>query len=453
MIKTNSSKQGLIYTRYSDLPDWEASWLRMAMQGIKLAVKSIVPLAAAVLLHAFLTPRPVGFLKAGVYAWGACEVMFALVSRKLSRMTASRRPVPLDDREMTALCNRITQNVGDMKHMLSRWLLEEPHEMYREHFFEWTSWMTFEKKDEHLTVHEHARLRRILALMGHQLAENPRAIRQRPRCMRPLIDTCPVQPKPLVLYLAVKCIHALAGSRLQHLGFRRETCGGLSYWHCPGDDYTAPVLFIHGLGVGLLPYAGKIQRLKQRYASRRIFLVELPHVSMSLHHHMLDRGQTLHAFDSLFERHALHSVSLVAHSYGTILASWLIQKRQHRLHSVTLLDPICFSMWDSTLVHNFLYARPISFSHELSNFIIAQDPLICHTTTQGIHWYDCVLFPQDIHVPANIFLAVHDCVIDALFTADHLRDLPPTGRVHLLETMHGGYLDSASFCASIIDTI
>eukprot|EP00438_Fugacium_kawagutii_P032754 Skav208160 [mRNA] locus=scaffold2891:217853:220323:+ [translate_table: standard] len=61
------------------------------------------------------------------------------------------------------------------------------------------------------------------------------------------------------------------------LGFHRERAGGLCYWKRPRRSGTAgnldlsaprqvPLVFVHGLGVGLVPYFMFIYRLSQRHS-------------------------------------------------------------------------------------------------------------------------------------------------------------------------------------------
>ncbi len=50
-----------------------------------------------------------------------------------------------------------------------------------------------------------------------------------------------------------------------------------------------------------------------------------------------------------------HSVSIVAHSYGTLVASSLVKQHPDRVSSLTLLDPVCFAMFLPHLLRNSLF--------------------------------------------------------------------------------------------------
>jgi pimeloyl-ACP methyl ester carboxylesterase len=46
---------------------------------------------------------------------------------------------------------------------------------------------------------------------------------------------------------------------------------------------------------------------------------------------------------------------VVGHSYGTLVASRLVKRFPERLHSLCLVDPVCFGMYMPHLLHNFFY--------------------------------------------------------------------------------------------------
>ena len=46
---------------------------------------------------------------------------------------------------------------------------------------------------------------------------------------------------------------------------------------------------------------------------------------------------------------------ILAHSYGTFVASSLARRHPSRLHSLCLLDPTCFGVFLPNLLNNFIY--------------------------------------------------------------------------------------------------
>ena len=49
---------------------------------------------------------------------------------------------------------------------------------------------------------------------------------------------------------------------------------------------------------------------------------------------------------------------VVAHSYGTLIASRLAQRHRDRVASLVLIDPVCFGMFMPHLLRNFVYRTP-----------------------------------------------------------------------------------------------
>jgi pimeloyl-ACP methyl ester carboxylesterase len=71
-----------------------------------------------------------------------------------------------------------------------------------------------------------------------------------------------------------------------------------------------------------------------------------------------DVDQLCSSVVSILDAYALPQVVVVAHSYGTFVASRLAQTHQQRLASLCLIDPVCFGMFIPHLLHNFIYRRP-----------------------------------------------------------------------------------------------
>jgi len=108
--------------------------------------------------------------------------------------------------------------------------------------------------------------------------------------MRLTLDPVRSSYRPLLFYavthLSVKCVTSLA---MQYLGFDKHRSGSLQYWHrqaSPGEGegrtQQAPVVFCHGLGVGVLPYIDFLRKLLVAGVTQEVFCVELPHISMRI---------------------------------------------------------------------------------------------------------------------------------------------------------------------------
>ena len=61
---------------------------------------------------------------------------------------------------------------------------------------------------------------------------------------------------------------------------------------------------------------------------------------------------------SILDLHRLTRVTVIAHSYGTFVASRMAQAHRHRMEQMCLIDPVCLSMFLPDLLSNFIYRRP-----------------------------------------------------------------------------------------------
>ncbi|KAJ9049906.1 hypothetical protein DSO57_1019666 [Entomophthora muscae] len=446
----------LIHEKYTELRAWE----RLALKGIatacQLLVQSIPYVCGGILMYLALALEQWTMVHSSLAVWCFCEVGFFLYWKLRMSWPFQRKPSTLSEEERLTLCQNLVENVEDMEDMLARWLVERPSEPFqKEHYIEWIIWMFFDKKEEEMTVSEEAQLKQLVLLLLVNIDQGKsKPSKKKYLTVRPSIDSMKIQPKPFVCYLFIKFVHWLGSLMLYSLGFRHCFASNLPYWHCPGDSSEPPILYIHGVGIGFFMYMAKLISMKAFHNRRRIFLLELPYISMYICNNILDHDETLNAIDTIFKTHSLQKVSVVGHSYGTVLASWLMRERPHYLSHLTLVDPICFCMWDSTLARNFLYANPFSFLHELALFFVARDPLIAHTVSKELYWYESVLYPKDISVPAHIFLSTQDWVVDAAIINGYLQKrLPSHCKIELMETSHGGCLASKTYISQIIHVI
>jgi pimeloyl-ACP methyl ester carboxylesterase len=60
---------------------------------------------------------------------------------------------------------------------------------------------------------------------------------------------------------------------------------------------------------------------------------------------------------AILDAEAVPKACVVGHSYGTLVASRLVKRFPARLHSLCLVDPVCFGMYMPHLLHNFFYRR------------------------------------------------------------------------------------------------
>ncbi|GLC40684.1 hypothetical protein PLESTM_001101400 [Pleodorina starrii] len=123
-----------------------------------------------------------------------------------------------------------------------------------------------------------------------------------------------------------------------------------------GGSAAVPIVFLHGVGMGLMPYLRLLVALAATGAP--VIAFELKHISQRWTSGQPPSMQRL-AGDvvSALRRHGYSQAAVLAHSFGTAVASVLLQAHPGVVRHVTMLDPICFQMYAPRLLRNFIYRR------------------------------------------------------------------------------------------------
>ncbi|KAG2491967.1 hypothetical protein HYH03_009698 [Edaphochlamys debaryana] len=127
----------------------------------------------------------------------------------------------------------------------------------------------------------------------------------------------------------------------------------------------APLVFLHGVGMGLQPYVRLLVALAATGAP--IIAFELKHISQRwtagppptmerLADDVADAVQRYYG-DAAGGAVQPGTCGVLAHSFGTAVAAVLMRRHPGLVSHVTMLDPICFQMWAPRLLRNFIYRR------------------------------------------------------------------------------------------------
>ncbi|KAG2445181.1 hypothetical protein HYH02_008649 [Chlamydomonas schloesseri] len=156
---------------------------------------------------------------------------------------------------------------------------------------------------------------------------------------------------------------------------------------------SAPLLFLHGVGLGLLPYLNFLLQLTS--LGRPVVAVEVRHLSMRACFEVPEEDEIVDWVCAALDRHGLPKVHAVAHSYGTFMASRLVQRRRGAVASLTLLDPVCFIMYNGKLIYNFVYRNPFAGASFLTWFI-ARDLAHSVSVSRRFYWSLLNLWPDQL---------------------------------------------------------
>jgi pimeloyl-ACP methyl ester carboxylesterase len=116
---------------------------------------------------------------------------------------------------------------------------------------------------------------------------------------------------------------------------RPVLCGGI-------DEHSVnevkPIIFVHGLGVGLAPYLAHIIQLLKSKPGRKIAMLTLPHISMRAAPRVPELDDMVDTVVEITKKHALRAPAMYGHSFGTFVVARCCQRFDVR--AVALLDPV-----------------------------------------------------------------------------------------------------------------
>jgi pimeloyl-ACP methyl ester carboxylesterase len=263
----------------------------------------------------------------------------------------------------------------------------------------------------------------------------------RPAGQEPLpVGTYSIQPirhlhVPLLVYMGMHCIvdpimsallcyHGFesytpcgaggSASSIEGISFsvrihdRKQNCGrqkatGSGSGSGPGSNGTA-LVFIHGIGIGALPYWNLIRALMDEGP---VVVAHLPFVSVRRAPVCPDIEQIVSAFSQVLAAYDLDGGCFVSHSFGTAVTSWLVQYAPHLVKGTVLMDPVVLCIHLRKLLFNFVYGEQRLTSIE---GLLRSELYINNCLRRNFYWYTAALFGEDLlHLcPSVIVLSSDD---------------------------------------------
>lgn len=215
------------------------------------------------------------------------------------------------------------------------------------------------------------------------------------------IDDVHTAFRPFLWYIFVSVSHTLVRRFLeQRWGVEVGVHGDLEYivripegWD-PENPKTRPIVFLHGLGLGLLHYSMLIAALLRRFSDRPLLVPIQPHVSQRIFHgtfvRPLGRRATVEGVVGAMRKHGFvpgeegscgstmgdsnTGVTMLSHSKsvgyvrcnvlstdhrlffsGSFTHAWLLKGFPHLISRSCFVDPVTFCLWEGDVCYNFFY--------------------------------------------------------------------------------------------------
>lgn len=204
----------------------------------------------------------------------------------------------------------------------------------------------------------------------------------------------------------------------------RDTETDLPYWYRPHRSATKlPILFIHGIGIGILPYVPFLREIAAQDPDVGILAIEILPISMHITAPPLARDAMCAAITRILNAHGLRRVVLAGHSYGTVISAHLLRRQWGSvdppssplttLHgngnhvtgddsndgliaAVLLMDPVPFLLHYPAVAYNFVYREPRRANEWQLWYFASRDADTARALSRHFFWFDCIFFREDV---------------------------------------------------------
>lgn len=215
----------------------------------------------------------------------------------------------------------------------------------------------------------------------------------------------------------------------------------MPYWYRPHRSHTKlPILFIHGIGIGLLPYVPFLRELAKQDPDVGFVAIEIMPISMHITAPPLASDTMCAAITRVLNAHELNRVVVAGHSYGTVVAAHLLRRQQSStdrssnlpttttttttpqraaqqpeqapreprhandegsglgfvVAATLLIDPIPFLLHHPAIAYNFVYRQPRRANEWQLWYFASRDADIARALARHFFWFESILFREDV---------------------------------------------------------
>ncbi|CAO3614637.1 unnamed protein product [Cunninghamella blakesleeana] len=222
-----------------------------------------------------------------------------------------------------------------------------------------------------------------------------------------------------------------------------------------------PIVFIHGIGAGLMCYIQFIYHLIK--FDRPMFCVELPFVAMRMVDQVPLTEDIVNDIEKMLHRHGYKHAVFVSHSLGTAVTSWLMKYSPSIVSGSVFIDPICFLLHYPSLCFNFIHRLPKTVAEYFTRYVASRELYISHYISRHFRWYEIIYMPELINKNGSInysspiknstvFLSENDGIVASPFIANYLVEKGIDCRM-MPKLEHAGFLLNWSWQSRILKQI
>ena len=182
----------------------------------------------------------------------------------------------------------------------------------------------------------------------------------------------------------------------------RSPAKHLTYWHRPHlSKNRLPILFIHGIGIGLYPYTKFLRNLKPVGIDDRevgIIALEIMPVSSRITHPALEKDVMVREVQAILKYHGWSRFILVSHSYGSIISTHLLKSSLTAplIGPIVLIDPVSFLLHLPDVAYNFTARQPVRANEYQLWYFGSKDMGVAHSLARSFFWSQNIMWKEDL---------------------------------------------------------
>eukprot|EP00403_Amphidinium_massartii_P030664 CAMPEP_0178391976 /NCGR_PEP_ID=MMETSP0689_2-20121128/11443_1 /TAXON_ID=160604 /ORGANISM="Amphidinium massartii, Strain CS-259" /LENGTH=643 /DNA_ID=CAMNT_0020012541 /DNA_START=13 /DNA_END=1941 /DNA_ORIENTATION=+ len=248
-------------------------------------------------------------------------------------------------------------------------------------------------------------------------------------------DPLPVAHRPLLVYGITSWVCPIFYDQVMtSMGFRRQRVGGLIYYHRPKRSNVPssidlagkgrhPMVYIHGLGVALLPYLLFIHRLSQRY-SGELYVPILPFLAMQIMEIVPSAREVVAQMQDMLAAGGHRAAHFAGHSFGCVVIGWMLKMSPSSVYYTTLMEPAMFLMFKCDIMTRLLYNPTHTAYEHLIRYFAFRELFTVNLLARNSFWEVMTVWPEDIISAAVVELGGADHIVDSHYVKrllDHER--------------------------------
>ncbi|KAF2463070.1 uncharacterized protein BDR25DRAFT_307972 [Lindgomyces ingoldianus] len=423
------------------------------------ALRAITPLSVFYVAFSIADP-PSSSLRKAALAWATVEAGFYLLvffPRKRQLQSPAQHPLPLDREERQELWSKCAGNIPEPEAYLSKWFLgAKAQEIARGNVREWLRWAMFGKGDADgkLAEEDEEELEGYVdgveVVMGRKLDAGMGSAKS----LRLTVDEVKMLHRPFLWYMIVGLVDTLTAGYLWYNGFKlhrtpmRQWLGvfpwrlcclftsrispasNLNYWSRPHTSKTRlPVLFIHGISMGLYSYAQflaeitKHDPLGPEDGEIGIIAIEILPISFRITSPVLAKQEMVRQISDIIHAHGWDKFVLASHSYGSVITTHLLQTPHvaRMIGPVVFIDPVTFMLQLPDVAYNFTARPPRGANEHQLYYFASTDMMVAHTLARNFFWSENILWKEDVAGrDVTVSLGGRDLIVDTEIVGKYL---------------------------------